>query len=349
MNLRQTLAALFSPTRQLIGTESPVVRQGGALGGQEWVVPRAECQYRSVDLASVPARQRQAAARLAVVRHQPTPAASTHVAMLGDRAHLWIWADPPAEVAAGERRWIPETRLLGQAEADGPRLLRLARGFEGQVWEGGQLLQSQWWPQAPQAGEWQRFLRAGGLEPSGDMPGAIAPAWGQPWGEARQGLLPGGAAARERLAWTTLAVLVALGLGWEAAGLLRWSMAAQQVNARLDALRTELAPVLAARERAEQAQAELARLHGLQSSTSDYVLMAHVLEPLPEGTRLRGWLREDDKLKVSVSSSETDPRRFVTAYATSATLSDASATPGGGGMHLAFSLATSDRTGDPVQ
>ena len=71
MNLRKQLAALFLPTRRLTGTDpdldapDAIVQQGGALGGQQWVVPRALCQYRRVDLAAVPQRQRHAAARLA--------------------------------------------------------------------------------------------------------------------------------------------------------------------------------------------------------------------------------------------------------------------------------------------
>src|SRR3546814_1447609 len=97
MNLRTKLAALFLPTRRLIGVdpadvETPVVQPGGSFGGQQWVVPRADCQYRRTDLSGLPPRHRDAAAKLAATRHRPTPDAVTHIAWRDGVAHLWIWA-----------------------------------------------------------------------------------------------------------------------------------------------------------------------------------------------------------------------------------------------------------------
>lgn len=139
MNLRKQLAALFLPTRRLTGTDpdldapDAIVQQGGALGGQQWVVPRALCQYRRVDLAAVPQRQRHAAARLAATRYQPASDSLVHTAWHRGIAHLWIWTSPPPQVAAGEQRWVPESLLRAPPDADGPRLLALVRGCEGQV------------------------------------------------------------------------------------------------------------------------------------------------------------------------------------------------------------------------
>ena len=338
MNLRTKLAALFLPTRRLIGVDAPVVQPGGALGGQQWVVPRAECQYRRVDLSQVPARQRAAAADLAARRHQPAPGAATHVAWRRGVAHLWIWAAPPPEVASGEQQWLPESLLLAPPVADGARLLRLARGTEGQLWEDGQLVLSQWWPQPPDPDAWQRFLRAGGLEPASSVPEPLSLPWSPPWGEGRRSLLPGSAAARERLAWLAVGAVVVLLLGWELTGLARWSLAGEHLAARLDATRAEIAPVLAARERAEQAQAEAERLRGLQTGASDYELMAQVVAALPEGTQLRAWTRDAGKLKVTLAGSERDPRKYVAAFAGHPQLAEASAVPANETMLMEFIL-----------
>ena len=341
MNLRKKLAALFLPTRRLIGVDEPVVEEGGLFGGQQWVVPRSECQYRQADLSAIPARQRAAAAALAAKRHQPTAGAATHIGWRRGVAHLWVWASPPEEVASGEQRWLPETLLLPPASQDGPRLLRLARGTEGQLWRDGQLLLSQWWPQVPDDDAWQRFIRAGGLESGGDVPAPLSLPWAAPWDEGRRSLLPGSAAGREHLAWLAVGAGAALLLGWELTGLARWSLAGDRLATRLDVTRTEIAPVLAARERAEQAQAEAARLRGLQNGTSDYELMAQVISALPEGAQFRSWNREANKLQVVVASNEQDPRKFVAAFADQPTLAEVSATPGAGVMQLVFALPVS--------
>ncbi len=343
MNLRKQLAALFLPTRRLTGTDpelpAALVQQGGALGGQQWVVPRAECQYRQADLSAVPQRQRAAAARLAATRYQPSPEAAVHIAWRRGIAHLWIWTMPPAAVASGEQRWIPESLLRAPPETDGPRLLQLVRGCEGQIWEGGQLLQSQWWPAPPDADAWQRFLRAGGLESGAAVPPhPESLPWSASWGEGGRDWLPGSANGRERLAWLALGALFAVALGWQLAGLARWGLASAGLAAELDRTRAEMAPVLAARERAEAAQAEAERLRGLQAGTSDYELAARIVAAQPEGIRVHAWKRDSGNLGVLLGGGGADPRKYVAAYAGQPDLADVSATPLGSGMELNFKL-----------
>ena len=345
MNPRKQLAALFLPTRRLTGTDpdtrtpGAVIQQGGALGGQQWVVPRAQCQYRRVDLSAVPSRQRAAAARLAAARYRPSPDSVVHIAWRRGIAHLWIWTSPPAEVASGEQRWIPESLLRAVPESEGPRLLAQVNGCEGQVWEDGQLMQSQWWPMPPDSDAWQRFLRAGGLE-SASMPTPVPEAlpWSAPWGGGGRDWLPGSTAGRERMAWLALGAVFAVALGWQLTGLARWSLASASLAAELDDTRTRMAPVLAARERAEAAQAEAERLRALQSGASDYELAARVTAAQPEGIRLHGWKRESGSLQVLLAGGDSDPRKYVAAYAGRLGLAEVSATPLGSGMQLTFKL-----------
>ena len=338
MNLRTNLAALFSPTRRLFGIESPVVQQGGAFGGQQWVVPRSECQYRQADLAALPPRQRVAAARLAAARYQPTPGSLTHIAWRQGVAHLWIWVAPPAEVATQEQRWIPESLLL-PPHGDGPRLLQLARGTEGQVWKDGQLATSQWWPGVPDRESWQRFLRAGGLDAADSAPPVPdSLPWADAWGEGGRTWLPGSTAGRERLAWLATGAVIAMLLGWQLTGLARWNLAGARLAADLEAARADMAPVLAARERAEQALAEAERLRQLQGGMSDYELMSRITAALPEGVLLQGWRREPGKLEVLVAGGGTDPRKFVAAFAGKLELAELTATPIASGMRLVFTL-----------
>ena len=349
MNLRKQLAAIFLPTRRLTGTDldppADLVQQGGALGGQQWVVPRAHCQYRRADLSSVPSRQRAAAAQLAATRYQPSPDAVVHTAWRHGIAHLWIWTSPPPAVASGEQRWIPESLLRAPPEADGPRLLAAVSGCEGQVWQGGQLVQSQWWPMPPDADAWQRFLRAGGLDSGTALPPTPETLpWAQPWGESGRAWLPGSAAGRERLAWVVLGAVLAVALGWQLTGLARWGLASASLASELERTRTQMAPVLAARESAEAAQAKAEHLRSLQSGTSDYELTAQILAAQPEGIRVGGWKRDANNLQVLLVGGDADPRKYVAAYAGQPDLADVTATPISGGMQLTFKRNKAEAT-----
>ncbi len=341
-NLRTKLAALFSPTRRLTGNQQGPIQPGGALGGRQWVVPRAECQYRRVDLSAVPARQRPAAARLAVSRHAPSPDAATCLAWHGAIAHLWIWPSPLPAAARGEERWIPETLLGAPPLEDGFRLLAQRPGVEGQVWRGGQLASSQWWPQVPDTDAWQRFLRSAGLDPdlAPSPPEPVVLSWSaSPWGRSQRGLLVS-TDAHERLAWLAVFVVLAMVLGWQLTGLVRWNLATTAMTEQLEATRTAAAPLLAAREQAEQFQADTGQLLQLQSGTSDYALMTQIIQALPEGAQLNGWRREAGKLQVLVQSAESDPRKFVSAFARLPLLADVTATPQADGrIQMAFTLS----------
>lgn len=341
MNLRSKLAALFSPTRRLTGDEASLVQQGGLLGGQESVVPRAECQYRRLDLTAMPARQRSAAARLAVSRYEPSPDAATHVAWTGGIAHLWIWATQAPATGRGEQRWIPETLLAAPPVADGPRLLAMNPGVEGQLWQSGQLLTSQWWPQSPDQDAWQRFLRGAGLDPEMAplTPQPIALPWSaSPWGERQRGGFAA-SAANESFLWMAAFTLLALALGWQVAGLVRWGNAGKALASQLEVARQVAAPLLAARERAEQLQTDTEHLLQLRAEGSDYELMGEIIAALPEGTQLKAWRRDSDKLQVAVQSGEADPRKFVSAFEKLPQLADVTATPVAGDiMQLAFTL-----------
>ena len=342
MNLRKTLAALFLPTRRLVSEpDQAPLTQGGAFGGQQWVVGRGQCQYRREDLHKLPPRKRAQAGRLALVRHSPSPAALAHVAWTGGIAHYWFWtpAEPPQPAVA--QRWIPETLLLPPMAEDGVRLLQLSHGFEAQLWRAGVLAASQWWEQLPGTEAWSRFLRASGSDAAAgaSVPAPLQLPWSaQPWGETNwsQRLA---ALLEEKTAWLLLFTALAAGLGWQLAALARWQLASNRLAANVEQLRGQVGPLLSAREQAEQAQGELDRLGALRSPNDDYVLMANIGKCLPEGSTLLSWQRDGGKLQLTLRSSETDPRALVAAFANEPRLADVAVTPlPGGVMQLVFEL-----------
>ena len=341
MTLWNQLAALFSPTRRLVNDAEGRVAPGGLLGGSRWVVPRGDCQYRREDLRALPVRKRLQAARLAAIRHRPAPTALTCVAWTDGIAHFWFWDAPPELRADVEGRWLPETLLLKPPMTDGVRLVELVRGVEGQFWRGGVLAGSQWWDDVPGEEAWLRFARAAGLDPVGvaAQPEPVHLAWSaQPWGEVSLAQRLAGV-FDEKLAWLLLFSALAAGLGWQLASLYRWQDAGTQLAVRVERVRTEVNPLLAARERAETAQAELARLQALRPLADDYRLMAGVARHLPAGGVLLSWQREAGKLQVRLRSEQTDPRAFVAAFEGEPELSGVAVTPiNGGVMQLVFEL-----------
>lgn len=346
MTLQKTLVAYFSPTRYLVGTEDAPLRKGGRFGGVQWVVPRARCQYRQLDMTAIPARQRASAARLALAAQLPAPDALSSVAWRQGVAHAWIWIDPPPEFATGRRRWIPESLLVPPPRESGARILQLSAGVEAQVWKDGELVASHWWPRMPDDQGWGRFLRSAGLDQTTPLPAAEPFVWlASPWAEQPREWMPGSVDAQERVAWVAAAALVALVAGWQLTALARWHVASERLAQRLEVARAEVAPVLEARERAEHAQAEAQRLRELQLGLSDYDLMAQVVSALPEGAQLASWRREPGRLVTVVNGGDGDPRTFVTAFVRKPPLDEVTAVPAGAGMQLTFDLADTGTQG----
>lgn len=345
MPLRNRLAAIFSPTRRLLSADAALLHRGGLLGPVVWIAPRSECRYRRIDFSQVAPRQRGPAAAIAARREQATPDAVSRVAWTGAVAH--VWTRRPLR-ASEPRDWIPESLARPAPLADGPRLVHCIGGVEGQVWRQGTPVASQWWPAAPALDDWRRFLRGAGLSPDERLgvPEPQTLGWARPWGEVRGGARS--PAALERTAWRVVLGGLALVLGWQVAAHQRWSDAAREVEARMQAARGSAMPLLDARERADAAVARAARLAALQLPVSDYVLMAEVLSPLPEDARLATWERREGKLAVAVASAEADPRVFVGAFANHPRLARVQAVPGAPGtMQLAFDLTPPAREARP--
>lgn len=341
------LAAIFSPTRRLPGVDGAPVHGGGPLGGLEWIVPRAQCQYRRMDFAGLAQRQRPAAARIAAQRMDPRPGAALHVAWTGPVAHVWSWAGSAPGIAPGQAGWVPESLLRAPPPGDGVRILRQVDGFEGQHWRDGRLQASQWWQALPSADAWHRFVRAAGLGLDAigtHVPAPVDAGWSDPWADPAHGL-PVSPALLERWAWSAALAFLACALGWQLFARVEWGIAQSRLDARMDALRSRAAPLLAARERADTARDALQALLDLQQGEDDYQLMAQVIAPLPADARFLTWTRDAAKLQVSVDSADVDPRHFVAAYEGVPRLSSVVATPRPGGMLLAFDLSAKPGAG----
>lgn len=143
-------------TGQTVRLRSPII-----WGPNVFVVPRAQCSFRRMDLNS---RGRHAvqAVRLRALKemlpHEDTIRIVKDHHGLG--AGVWSFGyQDMCGAAMANARAIPES-LIYQSMEDGVRLVSCLDGVEGQIWKDSSLVASRWWPSAPSVRQWQIFLRA---------------------------------------------------------------------------------------------------------------------------------------------------------------------------------------------
>lgn len=329
MSLRNRLTALFSPHRRWLAPEAGRLQAGGLFGPNEAVVPRVACTHFRLPLpAALTAGGRAAALDLAVRRVAPSPSPRYAAVWQGEVAQVWVLDERAAADAGEAEQLIAESSLLPEsALPDGARLLAVAKGVEGQVWRAGQLVASRCWPEPPSPEAWSRFLRAAAMPVAAGPPAVeTLPAAAKPWGQAprRWRWAP---AQLESAFWRASALLLGLLLGWPLIASILWGSASVWQAQRLAELRTASAPLIAAREQAEQAQLRLAALARLGAGPVDAALLADLRERLPAEDRLAGWLRDGTRLRIELQTTSTDPRRYVQALAGHPLLSGVVAQP----------------------
>ena len=349
MSLRERFRALFSPRRQWLGADAPVVHAGGWLGPLEVIVPRALCSYRRLAFPQLPPDRRPEALALAASRAAPEAGSGWTARWQGEVAHLWIFPPSARETMDPAAVPVAESALLPPpAEPDVDRLVSLSDGVEGQVWRSGQLLATRWWAAPPAPDAWKHFLRSASVEPQSPRPEVMPiELASMPWGRSFQRLRWSGA-QMERAFWRVLVAVLGLLVGWQVAATAAWAVGEAWQSSRLEALREESAPLINARERAEAAQARMEALVNLVASPTDYVLVAEVKQRLPEDARLVGWLRDPISLRVAVQTGERDPRVFVQAFSDHPYLGAVQANPveRGADIELLFDLESRDAEGE---
>jgi len=283
--------------------------QVSAKGQPRWVVSRSLCRFKHFSLPAVPSAQRRAVLRNLLLAWAPFDDADYCVVSRGDVAFAWAWDRSRAAAALAETassgtvNFVPEALVYSPAAADSVRLVQALEGVDAQVWRGGALRASHWWPVLPTAAEWTRWLRTaagdGPQDPDSRVPAVQSLAWQQPWAEgvALDDLLAS-VSRLERVALGAAVVgLVALSSAQLRQG---WAAVAERrdLAAERDRLAAQAAPVVLARDRALVLAAEIGLLSAQLSAPAPLEVMQHLAERLPAagvvlkelelgGTRLR--------------------------------------------------------------
>lgn len=156
----------LTPPADLVSADGRVepVHEGGSLARlrpKVWLLARDLCTFQLFEAGALPRGRRRQAATLFARTASPYVASGVVVVPAGPDFGVWWWdlerisALLPAATAPQVVR--PET--LAQPAADGWRIVRLSKGFEGQLWRSGRLLASNWRLHPFDAASWTAFVR----------------------------------------------------------------------------------------------------------------------------------------------------------------------------------------------
>ncbi len=305
---RRALRALRLDTRVFLQFPDHVQRPETGFGKLRWVLARALCHFKLVELSHVPLQARAQALSLQVAQFSPYPATGHHAVWRNGRALVWYWDQTAvqrgmaeASLAARRVRVLPESVLYAPGAA-GLRLIRNLQGVEGQYWQDDRLLQSRWWKEVPGAAEWLAFQRDIGLageNRQSDVPPPLnlelhhTPLLSSSAGGEVTGWRD------ERAVYALLALALFIPTAWFGAKLIKSELAQRAVLASTVELERKALPQFNIREQALRAAARSQALRQLDPYPSQLELMARVASALPKGaTYLREWDFHDGKLKI---------------------------------------------------
>lgn len=276
---------------------------------QRWL-SRALYRCKVLPLAQVAPADRRAVVRNLLLAWAPFDQAEYRVAWQVDAALAVAWDRTVVEGllssaggSASVTLW-PETFLRAPPSKDGLRVLQCLEGVEAQLWHGGSLHASRWWPQQPEVADAQAWLRSlGPATAASSLPAASPVAWRQrPWADLHS--LDGLSSTSSRLERMALgAALVGLTAltGAQAHQWLAAYEAGQTALRDRQRLLLEAAPVLAARDRAETLAREAQRLAEQMNSVSPLDVLLHLSDVLPaRGVTLKELELSGPQLRLAI-------------------------------------------------
>ncbi len=289
----------------------------GRWGRTSLVVSRELCRLKWFALAHVPAGERADALRVQALAWQPFDESALCLVLSGEEGLAVAWDARLVREALADRgllpqrcRILPEV-LLRAAGTDGARLVRMSQGVEAQVWRGGRLVASRWWPDAPAPEAWRLFSQSlSGNAATWPLPPLEeAPPWlSKPWAMALADQANDQAQESRIVNVALAALLFCVGL----VGAQWWNVdrALREQRAANADMRSSLGPVLAERDAAVQRNAEAMQWAQWLVPT---VLPVELFEGLHEALAKRQVLVKEldwrgDRLRMGLQVPSTLPR-----------------------------------------
>lgn len=164
-------SSLSQPPKRFIQGASATLELPGSDRRAFWILSRCLVRQNIFEVSdTLPESKRKLALGLLVRKWSPFPSSQFAVQWVGHRACVYAW-DSDAVAAAMATTGFPAGRCTVWPETffrppmvNGYRLAAMTDGVEGQVWKGGLLVATRWWPVSPSSRDWATFLRASGVE-----------------------------------------------------------------------------------------------------------------------------------------------------------------------------------------
>ena len=204
-------------------------------------------------------------------------------------------------------RILPET-VLRPTHDHGALLLKALQGYEGQVWQSGQLVLSRYWKDIPGQQAWLLMQRDAGLAPEHQQTEVPAPRPttlnASPWQQARSLKFELGDPWRnERLVYLAAAACLTFYGTWHYSQIYRLEQQHAALQADYAALDQQAGPIALARGQALNALANIERLVRADPYPQQMQLMAWVAEKLlKKGDRITEWDYQSGQLKFTIST-----------------------------------------------
>ena len=291
------------------------------LGAIEWVLSRGLCRFGRFDLTTIPKAQRRQAVLLQIRQWSAFPRTGSCVVIGDDAACMWIWDKDKIDQEVGSAKlgrrrveFIPET-LLHSRETNAHRLVRCLDGVEAQIWQGGALTHSRWWPEPPDLGNWNAFLRDGG-QPAGDSVPAPCPmAFSEkPWAQVSSLNDGGGGRYENVVVMAGFSLLLTMSV-WFLVQTIQISGKVDEEKERLVVLEQRAKPIQDARQQALDLRDRIEFLRGFDPYPAQTILQAEIGKRLPKDTYIKEWDFQAGKLKLTLASpNKLQASVFVKAY-----------------------------------
>jgi hypothetical protein len=285
------------------------------------VLSRALYRVRLFDLSAVRPVERLQALRLQLAAWSPFENAEYLVGMHGSEALVFGWDQEPIARslgaqgwAAGGRQLCPET-LLRVPVSSGLRVQACLDGWEGQVWKGGLLMHSQWWPVRPDEGDWRSFLRTRVAQEWRDQaaPSQPVPWTSRPWLSCRS---PDELDLRSKGPERTIGWAVVCGLaiaaGFQFHGLTRAYAAWSSAQDERDALKQQAAAGLELRAKALDLASRANMVGQALRGVEPLEVMAQLAAALPDkGVTVQQLTVDPSQVRVVLQLAADLPRSVI--------------------------------------
>ncbi len=316
--LGQALRQRLSSSKVILQSGSELSQLEAERFGLLWIVSRADCVFRKLDLAAVPASKRTQVLAAQISLLSPYKEPGYWYCIQNGVAIVWLWDEQHRLQLASEQQLARAEEYLVLPEScftpfrdTGSVINSGVEGFFGQVWKAEGLVAETWWPQEPNELSWKQFHRgagvAGTMKPEVSYIDLESPI---PWASVRFNRLDS-RSAESFLVKGLSAAFICLFV-FQLTGSLRLLTEQWQLKGQIAEMQSQHQQSIAVRETAFELRGKAQYLQALNSG-NQLEIFESIADKVPGGLegRLIGWQYQDGLLEFVVRDDNPDLEAYV--------------------------------------